>query len=57
MKLTVGRLGDARKAIPKWVEARLAYDDMADGLRDEGIGLSAMLVKRMESSTTLGDVL
>jgi hypothetical protein len=56
VKLTVGRLDDARKASPKWVEARLAYDDMADGLRDEGVELSAMLAKGMKSSTTLGDV-
>jgi 3-phenylpropionate/trans-cinnamate dioxygenase ferredoxin reductase subunit len=41
--LTVGRLGGARRVIPKLVKARLAYDDVADALRDEGVELSSLL--------------
>lgn len=41
--LTVGRLGDARKAIPELVKARLIYDDVADELRDEETHLSTLL--------------
>ncbi|MGD2179312.1 MAG: hypothetical protein PVG71_15995, partial [Anaerolineae bacterium] len=41
--LTVGRLGDARKAIPRLVKARLAYDDVADPLGDEGVELSNLI--------------
>jgi NADPH-dependent 2,4-dienoyl-CoA reductase/sulfur reductase-like enzyme len=40
--LTVGRLGDARKAIPKLVKAGLAYDDVADAVRDPGVELSTL---------------
>ncbi len=41
--LTVGRLGDDRKVIPKLVKARLAYDDVADQLSDEEVELSALI--------------
>jgi len=41
--LTVGRLGGARKVIPQLVEARLAYDDVADELGDEGVDLSSLI--------------
>jgi NADPH-dependent 2,4-dienoyl-CoA reductase/sulfur reductase-like enzyme len=41
--LTVGRLGDARKLIPRLVKVCLAYDDVADELRDEGIELNALI--------------
>jgi hypothetical protein len=41
--LTVGRLGDIRKVIPRLVKARLLYDDVADALRDEGVELSSLI--------------
>jgi NADPH-dependent 2,4-dienoyl-CoA reductase/sulfur reductase-like enzyme len=41
--LTVGRLGDVRKVIPRLVKARLLYDDVADALRDEGVELSSLI--------------
>jgi NADPH-dependent 2,4-dienoyl-CoA reductase/sulfur reductase-like enzyme len=41
--LTVGRLGDARKAIPKLVKARLAYGEVADQLRDEEVELNSLM--------------
>ncbi len=41
--LTVGRLGDARKAIPKLIKARLSYDEVADELADETIELSTLV--------------
>jgi NADPH-dependent 2,4-dienoyl-CoA reductase/sulfur reductase-like enzyme len=41
--LTVGRLGDVRKVIPRLVKARLAYDDVADMLRDEEVKLSSLI--------------
>ena len=41
--LTVGRLGDARKAIPKLVKARLGYDAAAAKLRDEDVDLSTLV--------------
>ncbi len=41
--LTVGRLGGARQVIPKLVKARVAYDDVADALRDEEVELSSLL--------------
>jgi NADPH-dependent 2,4-dienoyl-CoA reductase/sulfur reductase-like enzyme len=40
--LTVGRLGDVRGTIPKVVKARLAYDGVADALRDQGVELSTL---------------
>jgi L-aminopeptidase/D-esterase-like protein len=41
--LTVGRLGDERKLIPKLVKARLDYHNVADQLADEEFGLSALV--------------
>jgi hypothetical protein len=41
--LTVGRLGGARKAIPKLIKARLPYDEVADQLADEEIELSTLV--------------
>ncbi len=41
--LTVGRLGGARKFIPRLVKARVAYDDVADALRDESVELSSLV--------------
>jgi len=41
--LTAGRLGDDRKVIPKLVKARVAYDDVANQLSDEGVELSALI--------------
>ena len=41
--LTVGRLGDTRKVIPQLVKARLAYDDVAQTLRDEAVDLSTLI--------------
>ncbi|MGD2177609.1 MAG: FAD-dependent oxidoreductase [Anaerolineae bacterium] len=41
--LTVGRLGDDRKVIPKLVRAHLAYDRVADALRDEGVELGSLI--------------
>lgn len=41
--LTVGPLGDARSVIPKLVKARLAYDDVAEGLAGETVELSAFI--------------
>jgi NAD(P)H-nitrite reductase large subunit len=41
--LTVGRLGEDRKAIPKLVKARLAHEDAADALGDEGVDLGSMI--------------
>jgi 3-phenylpropionate/trans-cinnamate dioxygenase ferredoxin reductase subunit len=40
--LTVGRLGDSRRAIPELVKAHLAYDDVAETLRDGSVGLSRL---------------
>jgi NAD(P)H-nitrite reductase large subunit len=41
--LTVGRLGDTRKVIPKLVKARLAYGDVAHLLRDESVELGSLI--------------
>ena len=41
--LTVGRLGDDRKTIPQLVEARLAYENVADRLPDAAVELSSLL--------------
>ncbi len=40
--LTVGRLGDDRKWIPRLIRARLSYDDAVPQLRDEEMSLSAL---------------
>lgn len=41
--LTVGRLGDDRKRIPRLIKARVAYDDVAHHLRDEEMELDALI--------------
>jgi 3-phenylpropionate/trans-cinnamate dioxygenase ferredoxin reductase subunit len=41
--LTVGRLGDVRKVIPRLVKARLAYGDVAEVLHDEDVALSTLI--------------
>jgi NADPH-dependent 2,4-dienoyl-CoA reductase/sulfur reductase-like enzyme len=41
--LTVGRLGDLRKAIPKLIKADLAYDDLSDKLSDDAFDLTTLV--------------